>query len=226
MDSQLKGLILNRTLKSYTITPIESNNVLEVTMKFYGGYKYKSPSKRRRDRLRKERFLARFKRDPLLVPIPFLEPGQSPSPVALGGPVCSAITTAFTTQAEEMLQDMKDLCNQWDRLAQEAGKAEKEWEKMCKQVRDLRSVVRGELESLEQELQNKKDELAQLEGRKEMLEASGFAPGVSARAPEMSMGASAEPSAPKKKKKKKQKRHPGLPSQEGQEYYKSYLVHL
>ena len=38
------------------------------------------------------------------------------------------------------------------------------------------------------------------------------------------MGASAEPGAPKKKKKKK--RHPGLPSQEGQEYYKSYLVHL
>ena len=76
MDSQLKGLILNCTLKSYTITPIESNNVLEVTMKFYGGYKYKSPSKRRRDRLRKERFLAKFKRDPLLVPIPFLEPGH------------------------------------------------------------------------------------------------------------------------------------------------------
>ena len=37
MDSQLKGIILNCTLKSYTITPIESNNVLEVTMKFYGG---------------------------------------------------------------------------------------------------------------------------------------------------------------------------------------------
>ena len=47
MDSQLKGLILNHTLKSYTMTPIESNNVLEVTMKFYVGYKYKSPSKRR-----------------------------------------------------------------------------------------------------------------------------------------------------------------------------------
>ena len=226
MDSQLKGLILNHTLKSYTITPMESNNVFKVTMKFYGGYKYKSPSKRRRDRLRKERFLARFKRDPLLVPIPFLEPGHSPSPVALGSPVCSAITTAFMTQAEEMLQDMKDLCHQQDHLAQEAGKAEKEWEKMCQQVWDLRSVVRRELESLEQELQSKKDELAQLEARKEMLEASGFAPGVSVRAPGMSMDASAEPSAPKKKKKKKQKRHPGLPSQEGQEYYKSYLVYL
>ena len=119
------------------------------------------------------------------------------------------------TQAEEMLQDMKDLCYQQDCLAQEAGKAEKEWEKMCQQVWDLRSVVRGELESLQQELQSKKDELAQLEARKEMLEASGFTPGVSVRAPGMSMDASAEPSAPKKKKKKKQKRHPGLPSQEG-----------
>ena len=132
MDSQLKGLILNCTIKSYTITPIENNNVLEVTMKFYGGYKYKSPSKRRRHKLRKERFLAKFKRDPLLVLclaipllIPFLEPGCSPSHVALGGPVCSAIATVFMTQAEEMLEDMKDLCHQWDHLTQEAGKAEK-----------------------------------------------------------------------------------------------------
>ena len=198
--------------------------MLEVTTKFYGGYKHKSPSKRRRGRLRKERFLAKFKRDPLLVLIPFLEPGQSPPPVALGGPVCSAIATAFMMQAKEVVEDMQDLCHQWDYLAQEAGKAEKEWDKMCMQVQDLRSVVRGEIEKLEQDLKSKKDELAQLEARKEILEASGFAPGVSVRVPGMSMGTSAEPSAPKKKKK--QKRHPGLPSQEGQEYYKSYLVHL
>ena len=75
MDYWLKGLILNGTLKSYTITTLESTNVLEVTMKFYGGYKYKSPSKGRWDRLWKERFLAKFKRDPLLVPVPLLEPG-------------------------------------------------------------------------------------------------------------------------------------------------------
>ena len=79
MDSRLKGIILNCTLKSYSITPIESANVLKVTMKFYGGYRYKSPSKRRQDRLRKEKFLAKFRRDPLLVPIPFLKPYQSPS---------------------------------------------------------------------------------------------------------------------------------------------------
>ena len=114
MDYQLKRLILNHTLKSYTIAPIESTNLLEVTMKFYGGYRYKSPSKRRWGRLRKERFLAKFKRDPLLVPIPFLEPGQPPSPVALGDPVCSTITIAFMTPVEEVVGDMQDLCHQWD----------------------------------------------------------------------------------------------------------------
>ena len=43
-----------------------------------------------------------------------------------------------------------------------------------------------------------------------------------------SKGASAEPGEPRKKTKGKQKpkRHPGLPSQEGQEYNKSYLAHL
>ena len=39
MDYLLKGLILNCTLKSYTTTPIEGANVLEVAMKFYGCYK-------------------------------------------------------------------------------------------------------------------------------------------------------------------------------------------
>ena len=224
MNYQLKELILNHALKSYTITPIESANVLEVTMRFYGGYMYKSPSKRRWDRLRKERFLAKFKRDPLLVPIPFLEPGQSPSPVALGSPVCSAITTAFMTQAEEMVEDMQDLCHQQDCMAQEAGKAEKEWEKMCRQVQDLRLVLRGEIDKLEQDLKSKREELAQLEARREVLQASGLTLRVPASVPGMSMGASAGPSAPKKKEK--QKRHPGLPSQKGQEYYKSYLVHL
>ena len=36
MDSQVKEIIPNCTLKSYKITPIESANVLRVTMKFYG----------------------------------------------------------------------------------------------------------------------------------------------------------------------------------------------
>ena len=125
--------------------------------------------------LRKERFLAKFNRDPLLVSIPFLKPGQSPCPVALGGPVFSAITTAFMTQAEEMVGDMSDLCHQQDCLAQEAGKAEKEREKMCRQVQDLGSVVRGEIERLEQDLKSKKEELTQCKARRQVLEASALA---------------------------------------------------
>ena len=41
----------------------------------------------------------------------------------------------------------------------------------------------------------------------------------------LSKGASAESRAPIKRKNK-QKRHPDLPSEERQEYYKSYLAHL
>ena len=83
MDSTLKENILNCTLKSYSITPIESANVLKVIMRFYEGYKYKGPSKRRRDKLRKGKFLSKFRKDPILVPIPFLEPDQTPTLVAL-----------------------------------------------------------------------------------------------------------------------------------------------
>ena len=56
--------------------------------------------------------MAKFRRDPLLVPIPILEPGQSPPPVALGGPVFSTITTAFMTQAR-VVGHLQDLCHQW-----------------------------------------------------------------------------------------------------------------
>ena len=98
------------------------------------------------------------------MPIPFLEPGQSPSPVALGGPVRSAIATAFMTQAKEMVEDMQDLCHQRNCLAQEAGKAEKEWG-MSRQAQDLRSVLRGEIEKFEQDLKSKREELAQIEAK-------------------------------------------------------------
>ena len=125
MDAQLKGIILNHTLKSYTITAIEIANVFKVTMRFYGSFMYTRSSKRRRDRLKREKFLAKFKRDPLLVPIPFLEPGQSPFLVALGGPVHLAITTAFTTQAEDLVDGIKRLHHRWNCLVQEAEDAEK-----------------------------------------------------------------------------------------------------
>ena len=45
MDSQIKGIILNLALKWYTITPIESADVLKVTMKFYEVTSTKAPAK-------------------------------------------------------------------------------------------------------------------------------------------------------------------------------------
>ena len=126
-------------------------------MRFYGGFKYKCPSKGRRDRLWKKS-LGKLKRDLLLVPIPFLEPDKSPSPVTLSGPVWATISTAFITQAEEMVHEMRDLCHQWDCLAQEEDKAEKEWERMSCWVSDLldqRVDLKGELWRLEQDLKSK-----------------------------------------------------------------------
>ena len=75
-----------------------------------------------------------------------------------------------------------------------------------------------------------KEELTQLKDRKKELGASGLSlmPVVTSSVSGSSKGASAEPVAPKKKKKGKQKpkRHPGLPSLEGQGYFKSYVAHL
>ena len=231
MDSRLKGIILNHTLKSYKITPIESANVLRVTMKFYGGFKYKSPSKRRRDKLRKEKFLAKVRRVPILVPIPFLEPGQSPSPAVLGGPVPENMATAFATEMKEVLAEIKRLHQKHICLVQEAEDAEKERERMSNWVRDLmdqRHEIKAEIWRLEQDLNSKKEELAQLEARKKELEASGLKGPIAASSVSglSQGGATTETRASKKKKKNKPKRHPGLPSQERQEYYKSYLGHL
>ena len=204
-------------------------------MKFYGGFKYKSPSKRRRDKLRKEKFLAKFRRDPILVPIPFLEPGQTPSPAVLGRPVLENMATVFATEMKEVVAETKRLHQKHICLAQEAEDAEKEREQMSNWVCDLmdqRHEIKAEIWRLEQDLNSKKEELAQLEARKKELEASGLkGPIATSSVSGLSQGgASAETRAPTKKKKKKQKRHPGLLSQERQEfvshmyeYYKSYL---
>ena len=178
-------------------------------MRFYGGFKYKSPSKRRRDRFRKEKFLAKFRRDPILVPIPFLEPCQSPSPAALGGPVLESIATAFTREMEEVVAEIRRLCQKHINLAQEAEHAEKERDKMFNWVHDLmdqRHEVKTDIWRLEQDLNGKKEELAQLEASKKELEASGLkGPVVTSSVSGLSQGgASAETRAPIKKKKNKQ----------------------
>ena len=177
MDSKLNGVILNHTLKSYKITPIERANVLEVTMRFYGSFKCKSPSKRRWNRLRKVKFLAKFKRDPLLVPIPFLEHGQSPSPVILGQAVYWAIATAFTTQAEDIVGEIKMMHDKHNHLAQETEKAVKQGARMSNWVLDLKDEkykVQKEMQKMGQKLKDIKEDLAQLEARKKELEASGL----------------------------------------------------
>ena len=129
-------------------------------MRFNGGYKYKSPSNRKRDKLRKEKFLAKFRRDPVLLPIPFLEPGQSPSPVTLGAPVFATTATAFTTQAEEMVDEMRTLHHKQDCLAQKTDQTETECKKVSNWVSDVldqRVDVRCELERMEQDLKSKRE---------------------------------------------------------------------
>ena len=57
------------------------------------------PARGRRDMLRKKRFLAKFRKDPVLVPVPFLEPGQSPHPVSLGGPVLATMEASCSNRS-------------------------------------------------------------------------------------------------------------------------------
>ena len=122
-----------------------------------------------------------------------------------------------------MVAEIKKMCKKFIHLAQEEKDAEKQRDRICNWVLDLMDQkydVQKEIWKLEQDLNGKKEELAQLEARKKELEASGLkGPIVTPSVSGLSQGgASAETRAPKKKKKNKQKRHPGLPSQEGQEY--------
>ena len=141
------------------------------------------------------------------------------------------MATAFATEMKEVVAEIERLCQKCICLAQEAEDAEKERERMSNWVRDLmdqRHEIKAEIWRLEQDLNSKKEELAQLEARKKELEASGLKGPIAASSVSglSQGGAAAETRAPKKKKKNKPKRHHGLPSQEGQEYYKSYLAHL
>ena len=201
MDYQRKGLILNHTLKLYVITPIESANVLKVTMKFYGGYKYKSPSKRRRDMLRKKRFLAKFRKDPVLVPVPFLEPGQSPHPVSLGGLVLATMEASLFKQVHEIEEQIRVFCEGQDQLAKEAEQADKEWEKVSNWVRDLldqRVDLRVEIGSMELELEQLKEERDRMQ--REISGLGGAQQVAASSVSGKSQGASAGPRHPKRKR--------------------------
>ena len=132
---------------------------------------------------------------------------------------------------KEVVAEIKRLHQKHICLAQEAEDAEKEREQMSNWVHDLmdqRYEIKAEIWSLEQDLNSKKEELAQQEARKKELEASGLKGPIAASSVSglSQGGASAETRAPTKKRKNKHKRHHGLPTQEEQEYYKSYLAHL
>ena len=128
-------------------------------------------------------------------------------------------------QVHEIKEQIRGFHEQWEHLAQEAERAEKEREQISNWVRDLldqRPDLRIEIWKMEGELDQLKEE-------KDSLEASGLCSGglgVAYSISGLSKGVSAGPSAPKKKKKGKQKRHPGLPLEERQEYYKAYLSYL
>ena len=148
------------------ITPVESTNVLKVTMKFYGVYKYKSPSKRRRDQCRRAKFLANLSANSF--------PGAwSISRASLPRWTCLHYhchcpphTGEADGRRDEGGQPSEDC------LAVEAEEAEEEWGRMVSHVHDLinkRSDLQGEIHQLEQELKRTKEELAQLKTRKKEL---------------------------------------------------------
>ena len=71
------------------------------------------------------------------MPIPFLEPGQIPIPVALGALIHTIISTAFITHTKEAVGEIKRLHQKLNYLAQEAEDAEKEMDRMCNWMLDL-----------------------------------------------------------------------------------------
>ena len=111
-------------------------------------------------------------------------------------------------------------------MAKEAEQAEKEQEKVSNWFRDLldqRVDLRVEIGTMEWELEQLKEERDRMQ--REVSGLGGAHQVAASSVSGKSQGVSAGPRAPKKKKAR-QKRHPGLPSQERQEYYKSYLAHL
>ena len=87
------------------------------------------------------------------------------------------ITTAFTMEMEEVVAEIKRLHQKHIHLAQEVQDAKKQRDKMFNWVWDLtdqRHEVKADIWRLEQDLNGKKEELAQLEARKKELEASGL----------------------------------------------------
>ena len=72
-----------------------------------------------------------------LVPVPFLEPGQSPHPVSMGGLVLATMEATLLKQVHEIKEQIRGFHELWDCLAQEEERAEKEREQISNWVGGL-----------------------------------------------------------------------------------------
>ena len=109
MDYQLKGLILNCILKSYIISPIESANMLKVTMRFYGGSKYKSPQQQEELQAQEGKVPGQVYDGSCSGASSLSRAWSIPSPASLGGPVLASIETTLIKQAKDVEDEMRGL---------------------------------------------------------------------------------------------------------------------
>ena len=107
MDYQLKGFILNHTLKSYAITLVESANVLKVTMKFYGVISTGIPARGAGTGSGRKGSWPSSGRILFWCQCPSSKPGQSPHPVSLGGLVLATMEAALHKQVHVIEEQIK-----------------------------------------------------------------------------------------------------------------------
>ena len=138
MDPQLKGIILNCTLKSYSISPIKGLMCLRSQLASMGVSSTRAPARgggtgsgrRSSCHIQEGSFLGA---NPLLIawPIPF--------PCHPGSTSMLAIATAFSTQTGDIVDEIKMMHDKCNYLAQETEDAVKEGARMSNWVLDLKA---------------------------------------------------------------------------------------
>ena len=107
MDTLLKGVILNHTINTFNLNPLGEENILRVTTDFSVVYKYKSPSKRWRDRATRKKFLHRFRAPVFVTLVPVSEtPGSDPW--------SRPVSRSQTDPAQSSANDLRKALNKLD----------------------------------------------------------------------------------------------------------------